>query len=258
MAQRRTGFVRIDISGICVFQSALVLQQGRGDFGKGFVLQQLGGFFQVFLEMRAVAVALVGGVIVVDFKEIPFVRLRFVGGGVNDAHAVFFGDGFAHFCLDDFGERLVGFRFDGDADEVGAGVFILFDFFVAEVLRLDVVFVFVVGEDLRRDFAEFSVLRRLDMRLVGGIIGVDFNHVCHLRVGFLFDGIDGEGSRLFCERGADVFVADLVVGGALAVFYAEFKDVENGRGVGAGGGEGGHEDGGFFHGVSVGFVMGAV
>ena len=171
MAQRRTGFVRIDISGICVFQSALVLQQGRGDFGEGFVLlQQLGGFFQVFLEMRAVAVALPGGVIVVDFKEVPFVRLLFVGGGV---------------------------------------------------------------------------------------IGVDFDHVRHLRVGFLFDGIHGEGSRLVCERGADVFVANVVVGGALAVFYAEFKDVEDGRGVGAGGGEGGHEDGGFFHGLSVGFVMGA-
>lgn len=151
MAQRRTGFVRIDISGICVFQSALVLQQGRGDFGEGFVLQQLGGFFQVFLEMRAVAVA-----------------------------------------------------------------------------------------------------------LVGGVIGVDFNHVCHLRVGFLFDGIHGKRSRLVCERDADVFVADLVVGGALAVFYAGFKDVENRRGVGAGGGESGHEDCGFFHGFSVSFVTGAV
>lgn len=138
-------------------------------------------------------------------------------------------------------------------------VFLLYStFFVAEVLRLDVVFVFVVCEDLRRGFAEFLVLRRLDMRLVGGVIGVDFNHVRHLRVGFLFDGIDGEGSRLFCERGADVFVADLVVGGALAVFYAEFKDVEDGRGVGAGSGEGGHEDGGFFHGFSVVFVTGAV
>jgi len=62
----------------------------------------------------------------------------------------------------------------------------------------------------------------------------------------LFDGIHGEGSRLFCERGADVFVADLIVGGALAVFYAEFKDVKDGCGVDAGGGEGGSEQGGFF------------
>ena len=66
------------------------------------------------------------------------------------------------------------------------------------------------------------------MRLVGGVIGIDFDHVRHLRVGFLFDGIHGEGSRLFCERGADVFVANVVVGGALAVFYAEFKDVKTG------------------------------
>ena len=105
--------------------------------------------------------------------------------------------GFAHFGFNDLCELFVGFCFDGYADEVGAGIPVWFNFFVGEVLRDEVVF--VVGEDLWRGFAEFLVLRRGDMGLVGGVIGIDFDHVRYLRIRFLFDGMHGERSRFFCQ-----------------------------------------------------------
>ena len=189
---------------------------------------------QVFLEMRGFAVRLIGGVIGVDFKEIPLVGLVFVGCGVEGKHARFFGKAFCHFCFDDMRKGGVVFWLDAYGGEIDARRRGLRDFFVGEVLRLDVVFAFVVAEDFWRGFAEFLVLRRLDVRLVGGIIGVDFYHVGQLRIFRAFDGIHGERAWFVGKRGEDVFCADLVVGGSLAVGDAEFKDVVDG------GGEGGH------------------
>lgn len=115
-------------------------------------------------------------------------------------------------------------------------------------MRLDVDFAFVVGEDFGRFLQEVFVLRRLDVDLVGGFVGIDFEHIRHLRVVFLFDRIHRQCAFFAADGGVDIGFADCVVGGGLSVLYAQFENIEHGRGVGGEGGSGEKGNQVFFHG----------
>ncbi len=113
-------------------------------------------------------------------------------------------------------------------------------------LQHKVKFLFVVGEDLRRLFGKFGVLRCGAVRLVGGIVGIEFNHIRHVGVAFALDGIHRQRALFVGNGGLDIVLAHCVILRGFFRLHAEFKNVEYGRGLGGEGNGGDCADKGFF------------
>ena len=84
------------------------------------------------------------------------------------------------------------------------------------------------------------------VRLVGGIVGIEFNHIRHVGVAFALDGIHRQRALFVGNGGLDIVLTHCVILRGFFRLHAEFKNVEYGRGLGGEGNGGDCADKRFF------------
>lgn len=125
-----------------VVQPAFVGKQARGDSDSLFAGEEISSFIQIRFEVWRGAVALVSGVIGVDFVEVPAVGRIFLSGGIHRPYAIFDAYGLGHF-RHDYGTEgviLFGFGFDVNDDKVVDGCRGLFNFLSARYCGTKAIF----------------------------------------------------------------------------------------------------------------------